>query len=135
MYLKRASCQTRGDLYDFYREWAEFSSDDVSRKVGQQMLALLGRLEAVAAEVSIWGLTSHGRLVLLAADDYQTPWYVTVVAVSWGGFVVRYRMPEADTPWASAEVEGEARDLDAAYHMVRIAMRRSGGWPSLLESV
>lgn len=92
---------------------------------------LLTKMEAVAAEVAVWGLTSHGKLVLLAADDYRTPWFVTTIAVPWGGFSIHYLMPDSEAPWPGAQVEGEARDLDSAYSMIRIAMRRSGGWLNL----
>jgi hypothetical protein len=44
------------------------------------------------------------------------------------GYQIRYKMTEADAPWADAFVEGEAPDEAAACSLILIAMKQSGGW-------
>ena len=124
MNLKRASCQTGESLTEFY---SELATHDGWTCVCEMMLQLLPKLEGLADEVPIWGLTSHERLVLLATDDYRTPWFVMITPHRWEEYDIHYLLPKAEAPWGGARVEGIARDLDQASRMIRIAMQRSGG--------
>jgi hypothetical protein len=127
MPLRRASCQPSASLETFYGKMAA-SSDNVSIGVGKKMLSLLPLLSEKFADLNVWGLTSLAHLWLLAADDYKSPWLVSVTALTGTGYKIRYRMAEADAPWAKAFVEGTAKDEAEACELILIAMRRSGGW-------
>jgi hypothetical protein len=126
MQIARCSDQQPQTLEAFYEEWAargpEVGVD------GRAMLQLFVALRASPDPRRAWGLTSHAELYLLARDTYKSPWHVRVFARSWGGFEIDYLMPEASTPWANARVRGEAKTIDDAVAMIRIAMDRSGGW-------
>ena len=131
--FKRVSSQLPEDLYQFYRQISDPGPNYSSNECGEQMLKLLPRLEDIAAELPVWGFTSLDRLVLLAADDCHSPWFVIVRAVAWGGYVVRYHLPEDAAPWPNAYVEGETEDgdIETAFEMIRLAMHHSGGWPQM----
>ena len=133
MALKRAPAQASRDLYDYYREFLDWDlgPEDSSTQVATQMLQLLPVLEALCLNVTVWGLTSMQRLCLLADDDWRSPWFVIIQAKPMGGFQIQYRMSQAEAPWPNAIVEGFAEDKERACELIRIAMERSGGWPSL----
>ena len=126
--LKRASCQPSKTLEQDYRALAELPPENGFSRVGQQMLRLLPLLSDVCAPREVWSLTSHAQLCLLAADDWESPWYVQIDAVPWGGFEVRYLLPPAEAPWPRATVLGYAFDETQACEMIRTAMQRAGGW-------
>jgi hypothetical protein len=126
--LKRASCQASQTLEAEYAEFAALPPENPLRKVGEQMLALLPLLSEVGAKCDVWALTSHARLCLLADDDWESPWFVQIDALSWGGFEVRYLLPPEAAPWPQAAVLGFARDVRMASSMIRTAMARSGGF-------
>ena len=127
MPLHKASVQQHKTLEEFYGE-LKASTDSVSSSGGQTMLELLPLLGDLCADVEAWGLTSHSRLWLLAADSSQAPWLVSIQPFPGQGFQISYRMPATEAPWADAFVEGFATDEADAIRMVRIAMERSKGW-------
>ena len=94
------------------------------------MLSLIERLRSLADDRQVWGLTSHFTLCLLAADTYQSPWFVRAVAVDRHSYFIQYLMPERLAPWPDASVGGTARSEDEAVEMVVKAMELSEGWRS-----
>jgi hypothetical protein len=122
--MRRASCQS-GDLCAFYGALAS-SHDDVSAGIGRAMLELLTSLEPLCAMYDVWGLTSLNTLVLLAEDDFRSPWYVRVVGLR--GYEIRYLMHPDEAPWPDAVVAGEGDSVADAVAMIETAMVRSGGW-------
>jgi hypothetical protein len=128
MALRRASCQPSKTLDKFYQELDGLPSDNCYSSVGHEMLRLLPALGHALEHVDVWGLTSHERLCLLARDDYTSPWFVIVRAVPPDGFQIRYLMPEKETPWPDAYVEGTAPTVAQACDFVVTAIKRSGGW-------
>jgi hypothetical protein len=133
MALKRASTQSSRGLYEFYRQLVDYDlgTEGSNTKVSRQMLELLPMLEDLFLSLNVWGLTSMERLCLLADDDWRSPWFVIIQAKPMGGFQIQYRMSQAEAPWPNAIVEGFAEDKERACELIRIAMQRSGGWPSL----
>lgn len=127
MALVPASCQGT-PLCEAYSALGQ-RPDPVWQRYAERMLDLVPLIERVCADVSVWGLLSHERLCLLAADDYTTPWYVIVSAP--GGYDIRYVMAPQDAPWPGADVVGTGRSAGAAAEMVHIAMVRSRAWPDL----
>lgn len=111
MHLTRCHDQKSKTLDEFYRELS-ISDEPVTREIGHTMLSLLARLRALPGERRAWGLTSHYRLCLLAADSSATDWFVTVVALDSRNYFVEYLMPERVAPWPRAYVRGEARSED-----------------------
>ena len=126
MSFRRASCQSHASLEAFYGMAA--AGTDSSSEMGKAMLQLLPELEKVFAFQDAWGLTSHYHLWLLAADDYTSPWLVSVIALDSTHWHVGYRLPEVAQPWPDAIVTGEATSMSAAIEMIKIGMSRSGGW-------
>jgi hypothetical protein len=127
VYLTRCHDQKSKTLDEFYRELS-ISDEPVTREIGQTMLSLLARLRALPDERRAWGLTSHYRLCLLAADSAETHWFVTVVALDARNYFVEYLMPEHIAPWSRAYVRGEARSEDEAVQMIQTGMEKSEGW-------
>ena len=127
MRLDKCTEQGTQTLEGFY---AEVVAHDPS--TGQAMLDLIAQLRSLDHPNRVWGLTSHTRLILLAQDDFRTPWYVIAYAISKRNYTVEYLMPASVAPWQSAHVRGEARSVDEAVKMIVTAMERSGGWGSAL---
>ncbi len=92
------------------------------------MLDLMARLRTLPDTRQVFGLTSHHRLCLLAADSYQSPWFVIISALDKRNYFVEYLMPKSIAPWPHAYVRGEARSEDDALQMVVTAIEKSAGW-------
>lgn len=127
MHLTRCHDQKSKTLDEFYRELS-VSDEPVTREIGRAMLSLVARLRGLADERRVWGLTSHYRLCLLAADSYETPSFVRVVALDARNYFVEYLMPERVAPWPRAYVSGEARSEDEVVQMILTGMEKSEGW-------
>jgi hypothetical protein len=97
-------------------------------KGGPAMLELIGRLRAEPFEPRVFGLTTHNRLALLAADAFASSWYVVLSALDEENYFVEYLMPPPEAPWPRAYVRGEARSAADAVRMALIAMEKSEGW-------
>lgn len=85
MPFRRASEQTRNDLRSHYEELAGCDHPEAARS-GALMIELIGQMENVFSEIPVFGLTSHYHLMLLAADDSQTPWLVSIAPPADGIF-------------------------------------------------
>ena len=123
----RATCQTRCDLTGYYKELSE-SEESITAGIGRMMLEILPNLDSALQNLSVWGLTSHYELMVLARDDYTSPWYVGIQAYPGEGYRVSYRMPDSEAPWQEARVHGIGTSAAGAADMVRIACTKSGGW-------
>jgi hypothetical protein len=94
----------------FYKELADPPPSNPYCRIGSQMLSLLPKLYDALAGKTVWAVTSHERLCLVPQEKPDFPWLVIIQAVSWGGFEIRYRLPDDEAPWAGAMVEGFALD-------------------------
>jgi hypothetical protein len=97
-------------------------------KNGPAMLELIRLLRAEPFESRVFGLTTHDRLALLAADAFGSSWYVLLGALDEHHYSVEYLMPQATAPWPRAYVRGEARSAADAVRMTLTAMEKSEGW-------
>ena len=122
-------CQDQGHqtLEEFYTQVGQ-GDNHVSREGGKAMLGLIARMRALPGGFKVYGLTSHHRLCLLAADTYQSPRFVVVSALDPRNYSVEYLMPAQSAPWPGAYVRGEAHSEDEALEMIVTAMERSEGW-------
>ena len=127
MRLTRCQDQRSKTLDEFYGELSE-SDEPVTRRIGRAMSSLLSRLRALPDDRHVWGLTSHYRLILLAADSHETPWFVHVLALDERNYFVEYLMPAHVAPWPNACIKGEAHSEDEAVNMIQIGMENSEGW-------
>ncbi len=127
MHLIRSQDQKSKTLDEFYTEISEHDHP-VDRESGEAMLDLISRLRALPDERSVYGLTSHYRLCLLAQDTWRSPWFVIISALNKSEYFVEYLMPERIAPWPQAYVRGEAHSEDEAVRMILTAMDKSEGW-------
>jgi hypothetical protein len=130
MPLLRVSSPGSKGLTEFYSDLANLPEPNYYRRVGEQMLELLPLLEEAFADTEVWWLTSHEILWLMDRNVREAPVYVTLRALGWDGFIVRYFLPDEEAPWPDAVLEGNARTPPEAVWMVQEAMRRSAGWGS-----
>jgi hypothetical protein len=127
MSLIRCQDQKSQSLEDFYTELSQ--QDDVAfRKSGKAMLELLGRLQDLPIEESLYGLTSHNRLCLLAEDEYSAACFIRISALDEQNYAIEYLMPERISPWPYAYVRGETDSLEKAIEMLLTGIKRSEGW-------
>src|SRR5687767_14368124 len=126
MPLQRISAQQSGTLVEFYTKVAE---GEETKEFGAMMVELIAFLNSHVKE-SVWALTSHYSLWLLSSDNYRSGWHVEILAMENLGYRIRYRVPDAESPWANALVEGMAEDKERALECILVAMERSKGWPS-----
>lgn len=127
MILSRCKDQKSKSLDEFYESISK-GPDEASRRMGEAMLHLIARLRQNPDNRTVFGLTSHYHLSLLAADDYTTPSYVTVIAQDRRNYHIDFAMPEAMAPWPNARIQGTARSEDQAVEWILIAMTASEGW-------
>src|SRR3954463_5203532 len=127
MHLVGCQDQKSQNLEEFYSEAAS-SEKPVPHRIGPVMLALIARLRALPGDRSVFGLTSHYRLCLLAEDSWKSPWFVIISALDEHNYTVEYLMPERFAPWPNTRVRGEARSEENAVKMIEIAMSKSEGW-------
>jgi hypothetical protein len=127
MHLTRCHDQESKTLDEFF-ERVSRRDDVVCREGGKAMLDLIARLRALPDSREVYGLTSHHRLCLLAADNYQSPWFVIISALDKRNYFVEYRMPDDVAPWPGAYVRGYTSSVDRAVQMILTAMEKSEGW-------
>jgi hypothetical protein len=127
MHITRCHDQKSKTLDEFFEDVSQ-QDHVVSREGGKAMLDLMTRLRALSDSRQVYGLTSHHRLCLLAADSCQSPWFVIISALDKRNYFVEYLMPDDVAPWPHAYVRGEARSEDDAVKMVVTAMEKSEGW-------
>jgi len=113
-------------LEDFYRGLQK-EKDPFLSSVSDSMLEFIGLINEMFPKTTIWGLTSHARLVLQTADQWDAEWFVIVKSLG-NEFEFNYLMPDDTKPWAGARVTGGTRSLADARLYLLIAMRESGGW-------
>ncbi|MEZ6143000.1 MAG: hypothetical protein R3B84_20745 [Zavarzinella sp.] len=127
MHLTRCKDQQSKTLEEFYNELA-LGDNYTSREGGKAMLELIESIRAEPGATKIFGLTSHARLVLLAEDTYESPWFVIISALDSRNYRVEYLMPSCIAPWPGAYVCGECRTNEDAVRMVTTAIHQCEGW-------
>jgi hypothetical protein len=130
--MKLTGCrdQKSKSLDEFYNELSH-SDEPVTHEAGRAMCALIERLRALPGQQSVYGLTSHHRLCLLAKDSSETPWFIIIATLDTRNYFIEYLMPKRIAPWPGAYVRGEARSEDDAVQMIWTGMRNSEGWPDV----
>lgn len=95
--------------------------------VSDSMLEFIRLINELFPQTTIWGLTSHSRLVLQASDKWDSEWFVIIKSLG-NEFQFQYLMPHYKSPWEDAFVKGVTRSLSGAKKYLLIAMKESGGW-------
>mgnify|MGYP003383359002 CR=1 FL=1 len=122
MPLRRISTQTR----TFEEDYLKYSKTPGNL----EMIQLLPALRELCEPFEVWGLTSHYTLWLLAADNWQAPWLVSV----WydvDQYEVNYLMPDGTAPFPRAFVRGFRNSVPETAELIRIAMKQCGGWSTI----
>lgn len=127
MPIIRSSQQKRLSLEEFYAEMVETSTNAYT-DIGNKMLDLLKVINDIFKDTLIHGLTSHARLILQNADDWEADCYVVISSDGMNEYRFEYQMPIGKRPWPNAYVIGIATTLDQARQYLLIAMRESEGW-------
>ena len=127
MRLTHCKDQKSESLEEFY---GELTRKDGWVEGAKAMLELIARLRSLPDDRQVFGLTSHARLILLAEDDFTSPWFIIIAALDKRNYFVEYLMPESIAPWLGARVRGEGRSEDEAIQMIKTAMERCEGWGS-----
>jgi hypothetical protein len=126
--MRRASCQARETLDQFYAKMDTPEQDEFTRGRGRAMRELLPLLDQAFGTTPVWGLTSLQRLVLLSEDNFAARWHVMIWGCSGSGYSIEYWMPDVEAPWPDATVRGYPETKEQAVAWVKIACHRSGGW-------
>ena len=120
MPLQRISTQAKRTFEQHYLEYPNTPGNP-------QILQLLPTLREICEPFEVWGLTSHYTLWLLAADDWQTPWLVSV-CYDVDQYEVNYLMPERTAPFPMAFVRGFRKSVPETAELIRVAIKQCGAW-------
>ncbi len=128
MPLIRCSDQKNKTLEEFYKELTSNNVTIVENNIGNAMLSFISMVNETFKETTLYGLTSHFSLVILAEDSWKSDWFVTVYSIGDNKFQFEYKMPKNESPWNYAVVKGQANTIDEAIDFLIISMTESGGW-------
>ena len=91
----------------------------------RQMLAILPGVETLCANLSVWGLTSHARLVLGLTDNPgSSPVLITPLASE--GYMVQYRLVDSGGVSPRFIEQAFATTPDEALALIAAAIDQSG---------
>jgi hypothetical protein len=127
--VRRVTCQGPQTVEEFYREMAATRVVDRERRQPRFMLDLLRELSADGPGPVVWGLTSHERLALLAADDWDSRTLVLIEPTPAGTWQIQCALPADRAPWPEAVVWGYTEELAEAVRRVRLGLE----WAGLLD--
>ncbi|MGB8192724.1 MAG: hypothetical protein WCF67_12430 [Chitinophagaceae bacterium] len=128
MPLIRSSDQKSQSLEAFYQELTNESSSVVEKAIGTAMLSFIEMVNQTFKQTTLYGLTSHYRLIIQKSESWKGDWYVAVHSIGDGNFQFEYKMPESSSPWKYAAVTGQANTIEDAKEYLVIAMVESEGW-------
>ena len=115
-------------LENYYLDLTNDKSNPVWSKIGLDMFAFVKMVNETFKETTIWGLTSHSRLVLQTKDKWDAEWFVIVNCIGSNEYYFEYLMTDDKKPWNHATVKGVTTSLDDAKKYLLISMKESGGW-------
>lgn len=127
--------QKKGTLEEFYKEFIPKPEDQIGDG-GTPMLEVLESINTNFKETVLYGLTSHASLLLFSNDHEDSDYYIVINAFRsnyYGEYRIKYVIPENDSPWKGATVNGSSRTLDEFEKMIIISMYKSGGWKNNIE--
>ena len=118
----RSSEQPSQTLEEFYQDLVQTSTNAYAG-IAAKMLAMLDMLNEIFRETTVYALTSHAWLVLLADDNWRSDWLITVSSSGLEVYDIEYLMTKDKAPWQGASVRGTADSLDEARAYIQIAIR------------
>ena len=118
-----------GDMLESYRQ---HPPDGRRATLISELLPLL---DAAVGERRVWLLRSLNNVVLLARDDWQSPWLVTISPSAEPDTAPYYRIAfqsrASNESWPEDYADGLALTKERAAEMVAIAVAGSTGWDSV----
>ncbi|PIF45630.1 hypothetical protein CLU96_2639 [Chryseobacterium sp. 52] len=127
--------QSKETLEEFYKEFIPKPDNQIADG-GTPMLEVLKSINTIFKETVLYGLTSHASLLLFNDDHKNSEYYIVIIALKsryYGEYRIEYVIPENDSPWKGATVNGSCQTLDEFEKMIVISMYKSGGWKNNLE--
>ena len=128
MPLKIMSDQDSMTVEEFYADLAKGKYNSLDIEKGNMMLRLIEAINQLFPQTTLWCLTSHDSLCLIADDDWESDMFLGIEASYSKQYYFYYFMPKDNRPWDGASVHGIASSLEEAKKYLLIAMRESGGW-------
>lgn len=124
MPITRCSAQPSMTLEEFYSpsslgQWYQYT--------GEQMLNFIQEINILFPTTSLFGLTSHNRLMILNTDSSESESFIILSALA-GEYYFEYLIPTDLAPWNGAYVRGTAKSTEEAKTFLLIAMRECRGW-------
>ena len=131
MPLTRSQSQGKCDLFDHYADSDEYRDD--LRKSNAEMRCLVTALDQALPKTTVWGLTSHFRLLLMSTPLYDSSEPHVLVYHYCNQFWVEYYPPDGDLPVHGSHVGFRVNDVTDAVRQILVAMGDSKGWPGSPE--
>lgn len=135
MPLIRRFEQNKQTLEEFYKDFIP-KDDDQMLDGGSAMLEVLDFINKIFKETIVYGLTSHAALLLFNDNNEDSDYYLVINAYRsscYQEFRIEYLIPENNSPWDKATVNGSSKTFDEFKKMILIAMHNSEGWKSNIE--
>ena len=123
-----SSDQPRKTLVEFYQELLKDDSPFASKQIGKTMLDFIEMVNNTFQHTTLYGLTSHYRLVIQAKDSWESDWYIIVYCHGDSKIQFEYQMKYIISPWKDAVIRGQADTIEEAKNYLIIAMTECGGW-------
>lgn len=98
-----------------------------------EMRDLLLELDRSLPETTVWGLTSHDRLLLMSTPEYDRSEHHVQVYHYGDQFWVEYFPPKGRLPVSDSHIAFRASTIPELLPKLLIAMADSNGWPDAPE--
>lgn len=127
--------QSKQTLEEFYKEFIPKPDAQIGDG-GTPMLEVLASINTMFKETVLYGLTSHASLLLFNNDHEDSDYYIVINVFKssyYGEYRIEYVIPENESPWKGATVNGQCGTLDEFEKMIIISMYNSRGWKNNIE--
>ena len=125
-------------LEDFFKSLIP-NNIETFANIGSPMLIVLDIINGFFKETEIYGLTSHGTLLLLNKNSSLSPWFVSIKGIKTNPnnerneYQIEYLMTKDKQIWENTTVSGTTTSLDKLKKLIIIAMTESEGWKDNIE--
>ena len=126
MPIARCSDQGPLTLREYFADVATWS-DKYYHLMAPHMITAVELIDRLFPTTQLFGLTSHGRLVLLSHDSSKPPWHI-IVSHQIHEYQLEHMLGRNQHPWPGATALCTAKTIDELEKLLVLAMDLTGAW-------